>query len=184
MLQKKTNEEDQPRVHEQLSRKNENIIHPAMCRPVEPIGVVAGMNNFTVLVSALHMTGLIDAVNDPYAKLTVFAPEDDAFLDLGDELDRLWANPHELKTILLNHMINGTLSSSALFAMAPQSPINIPTLSEGQTVNAIVDTKLGAISMEGLGNDISNTPSVIGVDLRALNGVIHAIDGIILPGTN
>ena len=184
MLEKRKNEGYHPRAHRPLSKKKGEPTHiPALCPPIEPIGVVAGKNNFTLLVAALNLTGLIDAVNDPEAELTVFAPEDEAFLDLGDELDRLMANPDELKTILLNHVISGTISSSALFVVAPQSPINVPTLSEGQSVNVIVDTSAGAISLEGLGNVESNIPSVIATDLRASNGIIHAIDGIILPRT-
>jgi len=95
-------------------------------------------------------------------ELTVFAPTDAAFAELGlnpGNIRRL----ENLRDILLYHVVPGTVLST--------------DLEEG-----FVNTQLGfsaVISLES--GPMVNDANIIMTDKRARNGVIHGIDAVLLP---
>ncbi|MDF1523398.1 MAG: fasciclin domain-containing protein [Trueperaceae bacterium] len=128
-------------------------------------------SRFSTLVAALSEADLVAAVADVNADLTVFAPTNDAF---GAALDTLGLTAAELLAsddladILLYHVVPGTFLAADVIAAAP---FDAPTL-QGSTISVeVVD---GGVVLNG-------TVNVIITDVKAVNGVIHAIDFVLLP---
>jgi transforming growth factor-beta-induced protein len=121
---------------------------------------------FFNLTYALAKTRLLSTViiND----LTVFAPTDDAFRKLFKELgvrNIRQLSAAQLKPILLYHVVEGRVRSTDL-------------------TNGFVPTLNGAAVKIDLTDGVKvNEANVIFTDLRALNGIIHGIDEVLLPPT-
>ena len=140
--------------------------------PTKTIADIAVADSrFSTLVAALSTADLVGAVADANADLTVFAPTNDAFgaaLEaLGLTADELLASD-DLSDILLYHVVPGTFLAADVVAAAPFAA---PTL-QGTTIDVtVVD---GGVVLNG-------TVNVIITDVKAVNGVIHAIDFVLLP---
>ncbi len=97
--------------------------------------------------------------------ITIFAPTDEAFSKLpSGMMDTLLDNPPELTELLTYHIIADRLPSDRV------SGSNSLTTVEGSTLNA--DTSNGV--------RIQNA-NVIAADIQADNGIIHAIDTVLIP---
>jgi uncharacterized surface protein with fasciclin (FAS1) repeats len=122
---------------------------------------------FNILLTAIETAGLTETVQT--AELTLFAPTDQAFADLLDELGisagDLLANP-ELANILLYHALGGKKGIGQL--LFGGYPI---TLYNDQPV--IVTYSRGGV--------LVNQARVIRANLWASNGYIHVIDSVLLP---
>ena len=127
---------------------------------------------FTQLVAALVKAGLVGAVSDPNANLTVFAPTDEAFQALYDGLDGVDGiddlSVDILTRVLLHHVVGARVFSNCL------SNGSVSTLNQDITVN-LNDLTLTS----SLGNTVNLVTSAL--DIKALNGVIHVIDGVLIP---
>jgi uncharacterized surface protein with fasciclin (FAS1) repeats len=121
--------------------------------------------NFNTLLKALDAAGLTDTLKGagPY---TLFAPTDDAFAKLPPgTLDGWMKDPEQLKKILLSHVISGTvLAKDAAQARSAKSLA-------GDTIT-IQETE-GKLTI--------NNAAVVQADIAATNGVIHAVDTVLLP---
>jgi uncharacterized surface protein with fasciclin (FAS1) repeats len=121
--------------------------------------------SFNVLLKALEVSGLKDTLKGagPY---TVFAPTDEAFAKLpAGTLDSLLKDKEQLKKILLYHVVSG--SFMAKDAMSLKSAKSL----EGSPLK-IQNTDGGVL--------IENA-NVTKTDIAASNGVIHAIDNVLMP---
>jgi transforming growth factor-beta-induced protein len=118
--------------------------------------------SFATLNVALARTGLAGVVSRE--QLTVFAPTDEAFAALGLNQRNIASVPN-LKEILLYHVVAGMVYSNQL------SNGYVPTLN-GAAVNIMID---GGVKV--------NDANVIIADIKARNGVIHAIDQVLFPPT-
>jgi len=135
------------------------------------VAVASANADFSILVQAVTKAGLVAALRDP-AQKTVFAPTNAAFgallTELGaTSLDDLTAD--QLKPILLYHVLGTKIESAAATAAA--------------TANTKV-TSLGGkiqLSLNGSTIRLDNRASVVIADVQASNGVIHALDKVILP---
>lgn len=107
--------------------------------------------------AAIERTGLNDRFNQKNASFTVFAPSNSAF-------NRLSASEKNSSQVLLNHVITGTATKRSLQYMS-----NITCLS-GLTVEVA--------QMDDNSLEIQDY-SIIQSNIRADNGVIHVIDGVI-----
>lgn len=129
------------------------------------VDVAIAADDFDVLVAAVVEAGLVDALSGN-RQLTVFAPTDQAFEDLADELGvdvgDLLDLPN-LADILLYHVTNGRRRSSSVVRAPRIQMLN------GETVS--VD---GAVLNDG-------QAEIVATDIEASNGVIHIIDGVLLP---
>lgn len=129
--------------------------------------------NFSILVSALTKAGLADALNGS-GNFTVFAPTNNAFNALFDELGVSGINDLSAETltpILLYHVLEGEKKSNML------SEGYYSTLSPFQ--NSFLSLR---VSTDG-GVKINKTSNVVAADVDVINGVIHAIDKVLLPPT-
>ena len=133
--------------------------------------VAAG--DFTTLTQALEAAGLVETLEGP-GPFTVFAPTDEAFEALPPEqLDELMADPTgDLAQILQFHVIEGELPAADVMEMDGEL---VPTL-QGTEFTVQVDGE-NVMLVDGAGNQIN----VIETDVDATNGVIHAIDGVMMP---
>ncbi len=105
---------------------------------------------------------------------TVFAPTNDAFAALLQELDPSgnttlsMVEPATVEAILKYHVVSGNVTSDKITTGA------VPTLGGEVMIDA---TKL---TITDSNDRVSNIiPSL--VDIQAVNGVVHAIDNVILP---
>ena len=134
--------------------------------------IAVGNGNFTTLVQALSCTGLVDAVADPDAELTVFAPTDAAFalagLDAGNICETFDAET--LTTILLYHVTGERRPSPSVINGRNKS---ISMLAGG----SIFPAGRGSLMI----NANNSSVMIVAPDILASNGIIHVIDFVLLP---
>lgn len=133
--------------------------------------------NFTILLDALTRTGLAETMADASQNLTVFAPTDAAFIDLLSDLglnsldDVETALGNEgLKNVLLYHVL-GTKVTSDMVETGYVSSLG--TNSTMDPLSIYINTSSGV--------KLNDKAMVAIPDVMASNGVIHAIDKVILP---
>lgn len=140
-------------------------------------GIASNSEDFSTLMEAVLAAdpSVAEALAGEGA-LTVFAPTNDAFAALGDEtLNAVLADQEQLTNILLYHVVDGTLLASDVVALAGDNGIT--------TVNTLLGEPF-TITIDGDGNVfINGTIQIVGFDIVASNGVIHVIDGVILPAS-
>ncbi|HEY2027588.1 MAG TPA: fasciclin domain-containing protein [Myxococcales bacterium] len=132
------------------------------------VETASAAGNFKTLGGALRDAELVSTLKGagPY---TVFAPTDAAFAKLPKgQLETLLKDKEKLKGILLFHVLPGNVSSQAVNQMHDGDKV--------KTVN-------GKEFTLGLKNSqvTVNGAIVSKVDIQASNGVIHAIDTVIMP---
>jgi PGF-CTERM protein len=130
---------------------------------------VANANgDFDTLVNALEAAGLAGTLSGP-GPYTVFAPTDEAFNKLPRAmLADLTANMSQrdvLRGILAYHVVPGRLLASDL-----ADGMLLKTV-EGENLNVTVDN----------GKVMVNGANVVQPNINASNGVIHAIDAVLMP---
>ena len=133
---------------------------------------------FSILVAALQRTGLNVVLNgsDQY---TVFAPNNDAFSDLLDalgvaDLDDLSAavGGDALANILLYHVLQGEVKARDV-TTGFVATVGVYNGIDGANLSAFIDASAGV--------RINDEAEVINTDIDASNGVIHELNGVILP---
>ena len=113
---------------------------------------------------------LPDLDNCRFGPVTVFAPQNKNFLalirELGITAEELLESK-ELKTILLNHAVAGEVFAE--------------DLSDDLCVESLAGFELCfEINRDGV---FVNGIEIVAVDIEACNGVVHVIDGVLLPPT-
>ena len=129
------------------------------------VDVAVGAGNFTTLVAAVTAADLVETLSGT-GPFTVFAPTDEAFAALpAGVLDALLLpeNKALLAQILTYHVVSGMVMA------ADVTDGEVATV-EGQKVKL---STMGGVSVNGA--------KVVAADVAASNGVIHAIDAVILP---
>lgn len=148
----------------------DEVLLPEDFAPQTIVQIAVSNPNFSILVSALskpELADLLAAANDPTSDLTVFAPTNDAFTAV---LTALGKNSIDdlpvglLKEIVQYHIVAGAQMSTELTGGL------LPTLLPNE--NLTVDVTNGVMI---------NNSEVILADVKAINGVIHAINGVLLP---
>ncbi len=138
--------------------------------PAETVADVAIDNGFSTLVTAVVTAELLPALTDPLSNLTVFAPTNDAFQDIADELGvpvaALLGLP-ELSDILLYHVLGTEVASASVTNGAVVQPLN--------------NSNTLKMTVTGTGDVFVNQAEVTTVDITADNGVVHVIDAVVLP---
>lgn len=120
---------------------------------------------FSTLVSAVTDAGLAGALSDTDANLTVFAPTDEAFANLPDGL-LASLSTQQLAQILQYHVVGSEIFAGDL--TAEQAPASLT----GEAIYVTVGDN---------GAFVNNNAEIIQTDVDVNNGVIHAIDAVILP---
>ena len=124
------------------------------------------------MCEAVVAAGLDEALSDPEASLTVFAPNNAAFEAIADVLPTL--TPEQVEFVLLYHVVDGVVLSDDLVCEADVTMLN--------GLNTTTECVNGdGIFQVGGGNSALNAPRIISTDIEACNGVIHVVDNVILP---
>ena len=131
--------------------------------------------DFTTLVAAVQAAGLEETLRGE-GPFTVFAPTDEAFAALpAGTLDALLADPAgQLTDILTYHVVPGAVLAADVVGLDGQAvtTVNGATLTVGVADDGTVTLT------DAAGNEVT----VVATDVEASNGVIHVIDGVLLPG--
>ena len=130
------------------------------------VDVAIANGSFNTLVAAVTAAGLVETLSSP-GPFTVFAPTDDAFAALPEGLVDCLLLPENidgLTAILTYHVVSGMVMSTDL-TDGPVATV------QGEEVT--VDVTDGVVLNDG--------PTVIIADVPASNGVVHAIDGVLVP---
>lgn len=144
----------------------------ATSRKAEPttvISVAKDSGSFTLFLDALEQADLVETLegNGPF---TLLVPDDEAFEKLPTgTLEELMkeGNKEQLREILLYHVASGRFAAE-----------QITRLKEVETVEGsgiTIDVSDGKIKLDGR-VEITRT------DIVADNGVIHVINGVLMPG--
>jgi uncharacterized surface protein with fasciclin (FAS1) repeats len=131
------------------------------------VDVAAGNPAFSTLVAAVGAAGLADTLKGP-GPFTVFAPTNEAFAKLpAGTVENLLKpeNKAQLVSILTYHVVSGKVMAADIAGKTLSSPTV-------QGANIAIDATSGV--------KINNATVVI-ADVPASNGVIHAIDTVLLP---
>jgi len=136
--------------------------------PGNIVEVASEAGSFSTLITAVEAAGLVDALSDGSASLTVFAPTDEAFAALPEgTLDALLADPDALANVLTYHVLGSAVDVSSALDLAPT------------TVETLNGAEIAVTSRDE--NLFVNLSRVVDYDIEASNGVIHVIDSVLLP---
>jgi len=131
------------------------------------VQVAVENGSFKTLVAAVQAAGLAETLSGP-GPFTVFAPTDAAFAKLpAGTVEALLADKEKLASILTYHVVSGRVVASDISRMNGAKPVTV----NGQKLD---------IAVRG-GNVYVNGAQVTTADVIASNGVIHVIDGVLLP---
>jgi uncharacterized surface protein with fasciclin (FAS1) repeats len=137
---------------------------PEPARDIIATAIAAG--DFTIFVAGIKAAGLTEtlAADGPF---TVFAPTDAAFRKLpASAYDELLRDTWKLEAILNYHVVPGQVAAKDLKAG------EVMTL-HGATLMSLPSSSSGLRI---------NEARVVEADLVASNGIIHAIDAVLVPG--
>lgn len=143
------------------------------------VDVAAGSKDHTTLVAAVKAAGLVETLKGA-GPFTVFAPTNAAFAKLpAGTVDNLLKpeNKAALTGILTYHVVAGNLDAAAVIAAIKKGngKVEIPTVAGGKLTATIENGKVILTDEKG------RKATVVATDLKASNGVIHVIDGVLLP---
>jgi uncharacterized surface protein with fasciclin (FAS1) repeats len=124
---------------------------------------------FSTLVGRVVSANLAGTLSGA-GPFTVFAPTNDAFAAIAQTVATL--TPQQLSTVLTYHVVSGQVLSSGIPFGTP-----VPTVSgQNITINAGTAPVIATIT------DAAPTPkNIVAVDVRASNGVIHVLSGVLIP---
>ena len=128
---------------------------------------------FKTLVALVKKAGLARTLSAP-GHLTVFAPTDRAFANLKRSDPALYnkvaTNKKLLKSVLTYHVVGKRIPAAGAIAAAKKG-LKVKTV-QGESIG--LSYKGGKIVLNG-------TARVVMPDVKASNGVVHAIDAVIVP---
>jgi uncharacterized surface protein with fasciclin (FAS1) repeats len=143
------------------------VVGPAAAAQPTIAEIAVGNASFSTLVRALTCTGLVPAVADPAARLTVFAPTNAAFRKMGITQRNVCRLPKSLLTKVLTYHV----APRELFAADVLAKRKIRMLNGLYTFPSV---RRGVAYVNWYAR-ISAT------DIDASNGVIHVIDSVLIP---
>ena len=139
------------------------VIHAidAVLLPPTVVDLAVQNGNFGTLVSAVVGAGLAETLSDATGQFTVFAPTDDAFAALGENV------PNDLTPILLYHVLG--------------SPVFSDEISSGIVKSLNESNPEIVLEVSDMGVMLNGSAKVVATDIVGTNGVIHVIDKVLIP---
>lgn len=134
------------------------------------------------LVEAVVYADLAGALSNPDANFTVFAPTDEAFVNLGAALGLTFTEPADIRqlpkelvtAVLLNHVFADVTADK--FTSELSSGVYDALGEDTITLGAFTE---GTLTVSGSGND--NPANMVIPDVQTTNGIVHVIDQVLLP---
>lgn len=139
----------------------------------------SGVENLSTLVAAVKAAELVDTLNSE-GPFTVFAPTNDAFAALpAGTLDTLLKpeNKEKLQKILSYHVLPGKATAAVVMEMAKKGGghAKVATVGGEELTLKVDGGKVTVTDAQG------NSATVIQADIMNSNGVVHVIDGVLMP---
>lgn len=129
------------------------------------VQVAAGNPQFSTLVKLVKQAGLAGALSQ--GSYTVFAPTNAAFAKVPKKtLTALGKDKAKLKAVLLYHVVKGRVPASKVVKLSSAKTLN------GAKVR--ISVRDGSVYL-------NKTRKVTKTDIKASNGIIHVINGVLLP---
>ena len=129
------------------------------------VETAVGARKFDTLVSLVDQAGLAETLATG-GDFTVFAPTDAAFAKVPKKtLAALAADPAKLKAVLLYHVVEGKLRANRVMKRTSIKTLN------GASVT--VKVTRGVVKVDNA--------RVVQANIEASNGVIHAINRVLMP---
>lgn len=143
------------------------------------VGVAASNDNFTTLVAAVKAANLVEVLNGE-GPFTVFAPVNDAFNKLPEGTVTTLLKPENkdmLTAILTYHVVAGKFKAKDVVnaIKTNNGQFIIKTVQGGTLTASLKEGKVILTDVKG------NVSTVIITDVKASNGVVHAIDTVVMP---
>lgn len=143
------------------------------------VEVASGNENFTTLVAAVTAAELGETLSGD-GPFTVFAPTNDAFAKLPAgtvETLLLPENIDKLKSILTYHVVSGKFDAATVIdAIKTNNNKYTVTTVQGATIDLSLDGDKVILT-----DATGATSTVVMPDVPASNGIIHAIDAVVMP---
>ena len=139
----------------------------SVAKAADIVNTASAAGSFKTLVTAVKAAGLVDTLKGK-GPFTVFAPTDEAFAKLPNgTLDNLLKpeNKKQLVAILTYHVVPGKVMSKDLAGQKTMA-------------KSVEGSEIAVDATNGVKVD---NAKVVKADIQASNGVIHAIDAVIMP---
>ena len=143
------------------------------------VDIAISSADHTTLVAAVKAADLVATLKGA-GPFTVFAPTNAAFAKLpAGTVESLLKpeNKAQLAKILTYHVVSGNLDAAAVVAAIKEGKgkVVLTTVSGGKLTASMDSGKVKLTDESG------NSAFVTATDLKGSNGVIHVIDGVVLP---
>jgi len=151
----------------------------AFSQKKDVVDIAVGSADHSTLVAAIKAADLVATLKGA-GPFTVFAPTNAAFdkLPAGTVESLLKPeNKAQLSKILTYHVVSGNLDAAAVIAAIKKEKgkVTLTTVSGGKLTASLDKGKVKLTDESG------NSAYVTATDLKGSNGVIHVIDGVLLP---
>ena len=155
------------------------VEEPEVVESTTIVDIAVENENFSTLVTALQVAELIETLKGD-GPFTVFAPTNEAFKKLpAGTVEGLLKpeNLEKLKGILTYHVVAGKFEAGAIIDAinSNNGKFTVDTVNGGKMDLSLVDGKVVLTDANG------KTATVVMADVAASNGVIHAIDAVVMP---
>lgn len=143
------------------------------------VGIAAGDERFSTLVAAVQAADLVETLNGD-GPFTVFAPTNAAFEKLPEGTVASLLEPDNkgtLSSILTYHVVSGAYTAADVVAAIQDNngKFTINTVQGGTLTATLSGDNVVLTDTQG------NQSTIIVTDVEASNGVIHAIDTVVMP---
>jgi uncharacterized surface protein with fasciclin (FAS1) repeats len=143
------------------------------------VDIAIGSADHTTLVAAVKAADLVTTLKGK-GPFTVFAPTNAAFNKLPAGTVETLLKPEnkaQLAKILTYHVVSGNLDAAAVVAaIKGGNGKAVLTTVNGGKLTASMD--MGKVKLT---DESGNSAFVTAADLKGTNGVVHVIDGVVLP---
>ncbi len=173
-----------PKAIDPLAKPADTLKPAAAARSTTIVDVAVSNGSFKTLVTAVKAAGLAETLSSE-GPFTVFAPTDAAFAALPKGVVENLLKPENkalLTKILTYHVVSGKVLSTDLETGSVDSVEGSPIVVKRVAPTApATSTTTGARAPQATTTIMVNQAKVKIADVAASNGVIHAIDQVILP---
>lgn len=139
---------------------------PGMAQDQNIVEIAAGNPDFSTLVAAVQAADLVETLSGE-GPFTVFAPTNDAFAALpAGTVEGLLQDIPALTNILTYHVVAGKVMAADVVGLTSATTV--------QGADISISVKDGKVFL-------NDSIQVVTTDIEASNGVIHIIDGVLLP---
>jgi len=151
----------------------------AFSQTKDVVDIAIGSKDHTTLVAAVKAADLVTTLKGK-GPFTVFAPTNAAFDKLPKGTVESLLKPEnkaQLSKILTYHVVSGNLDAAGVVEAIKKGngTVVLTTVSGGKLTVTLEGEKVKLTDESG------NSAYVIVADLKGSNGVVHVIDGVVLP---